>query len=58
MINQFSRASASSPPLFSNLQIDREVVASHLTTKDTKSTKESENETLDANFQFCHVEVH
>ena len=28
------------------------------TTKDTKSTKESENETFDAIFQFCHVEIH
>ena len=34
------------------------VVAHHLTTKDTKSTKESENETFDAMFQFCHIEVH
>ena len=29
------------------------------TTKSTKSTKKkSENETFDAIFQFCHVEVH
>ena len=30
----------------------------HFTTKDTKSTKKSENAMFEAIFQLCHVEVH
>ena len=33
------------------------VTVHHFTTKETKSTKQSENEMFDAIFQLCHVEV-
>ncbi len=35
-----------------------QVATSYSTTKDTKNTKGLENETFDAVFQLCHVEVH
>ncbi len=43
--------------VFPRATIGRGGAANHLTTKDAKNAKESEHETLDAIFLFCHVEV-
>ena len=53
-----SRSPLCSPRSFRIRTIGPRVAVDFLTTKDTKSTKESENETFDAIFQLCHVEVH
>jgi len=51
-------ATLCSPRPFSIWTIDSEVLAINLTTKDTKSTKKSGNEKLDAILELCHIETH
>jgi len=53
-----SRATPRSPRPCAILATGSRVAAHGLTTKDTKSTQETEYETIDAIFEFRRVEVH
>ena len=53
-----SRSRIGSPWLFYSSMLGPGLSVHFFTTKDTKSTKESENETFDSISQLCHVEVH